>query len=100
MIVYRNPDGLTKADQKLITENIDALNEDVKGVSEPFRLGDQSTDGTAAIVLSSITATGQGGDLLDPVDQIREEVSGDHAGMEVAVTGPAGYSADAIKVYE
>ena len=59
MIVYRNPDGLTRADKALITENIVALNKDIDGVSEPFRLGDQSKDGTAAIVLSSITATGE-----------------------------------------
>jgi RND superfamily putative drug exporter len=100
VIAYRNPDGLTRENKALITENIVTLNKDIDGVSEPFRLGDQSADGTAAIVLSSITATGNGDDLLDPVEDVRDEVSGEHAGMEVAVTGPAGYSADAIKVYE
>ena len=100
VIVYSNPDGLTREDKALITKNIVTLNKDIEGVSEPFRLGDQSKDGTAAIVLSSITATGNGDDLLDPVDDVREVVSGQHEGMEVAVTGPAGYSADAIKVYE
>lgn len=100
VIVYRNPDGLNKADRARINENIESLNKDIDGVSEPFRLGNQSKDGTAAIVLSSISATGEGDDLLDPVDEVREEVSGEFAGMDVAVTGPAGYAADAIKVYE
>jgi len=100
VIVYRRADGLTAADKQQVKTDIADLNENVEGVSEPFRLGDASKDGTAVIVLSSITSTGEGDDLLDPVNAVRDEVSGGDAGLEVAVTGPAGYSADAIKVYE
>ena len=100
VIVYRRADGLTKADKQQVKGDIADLNANVEGVSEPFRLGDASKDGTAVIVLSSITSTGEGDDLLDPVNAVRDEVGGGDAGLEVAVTGPAGYSADAIKVYE
>lgn len=100
VIVYRNPNGLTGGNKRLIKQDLKTLNGEVEGVSQPFRVADRSKDGTAVIVLSSITSTGQADDLLDPVDQIRDRVSGERAGMEVAVTGPAGYGTDSIKVFE
>ena len=100
VIVYRRDGGLTPADQKTVKTDVKDLNQNIDGVSQPFRIGERSKDGTAVIVVSSITSTGDGQDLLNPVNDIRDEISGDHAGLEVAVTGPAGYSADAIKVYE
>ncbi|HTU14942.1 MAG TPA: MMPL family transporter [Solirubrobacterales bacterium] len=100
VIVFRREGGLTPADQRKIKADVAKLNADVEGTSEPFRLGPRSKDGSAVLVLSSITSTGEADDLLDPVDEVRDEVSGSFDGLQVAVTGPAGYSADAIKVYE
>lgn len=100
VIVYRREGGLTAADQTTIKENVATLNNDIEGTSEPFTIGQESKDGSAVLVFSSITSTGEGSDLLDPVNDVRDEVSGSFDGLEVAVTGPAGYSADAIKVYE
>lgn len=76
------------------------LNAEVDGVSQPFAIGQKSKHGTAVIVTSSLTATGGGEDLLDLVDQAREIASGSFDGLEVALTGPAGYAADSIKVFE
>ena len=100
VIVYRREGGLTPADQARIVADVKELNAGVDGVSEPFAVGQKSKDGTAVIVTSSITATGEGEDLLDPVDQAREIASGSFDGLEVALTGPAGYAADSVKVFE
>ena len=100
VIVYRREGGLTSADQKRIKSDVAELNSEVEGTSQPFRVAEASDDGSAVLVLSSIEATGQAENLLDPVKDIRERVSGNDGGLEVAVTGAAGYGADAITVYE
>ncbi|MGH2745108.1 MAG: MMPL family transporter, partial [Thermoleophilaceae bacterium] len=59
-----------------------------------------SQDGKAAIVTAYIKPEGDGEKLLDPVDFWRDEVSDPGGGLEVKITGAAGYSADAIDVFE
>jgi RND superfamily putative drug exporter len=59
-----------------------------------------SEDGKAAIVTAYIRGNGQGDTILDPVDYWRDQVSDPGGGLEVKITGGAGYSADAIKVFE
>jgi RND superfamily putative drug exporter len=59
-----------------------------------------SPDGKAAIVSAYIRGDGQGDTILDPVDFWRDTVSDPGGGLEVKITGGAGYSADAIKVFE
>ncbi|MET0614741.1 MAG: MMPL family transporter [Thermoleophilaceae bacterium] len=59
-----------------------------------------SQDGKAAIVTAYIKGNGQGDTILDPVDHWRDLVSDPGGGLEVKITGGAGYSADAIKVFE
>jgi putative drug exporter of the RND superfamily len=59
-----------------------------------------SPDGKAAIVTAYIRGNGQGDTILDPVDYWRDTVSDPGGGLEVKITGGAGYSADAIKVFE
>src|SRR3954452_4613064 len=59
-----------------------------------------SQDGRAAIVTAYIRGNGQGDTILDPVDHWRDLVSDPGGGLEVKITGGAGYSADAIKVFE
>jgi RND superfamily putative drug exporter len=59
-----------------------------------------SPDGKAAIVTAYIEGNGQGDTILDPVDYWRDTVSDPGGGLEVKITGGAGYSADAIKVFE
>jgi putative drug exporter of the RND superfamily len=59
-----------------------------------------SPDGKAAIVTAYIKGNGQGDTILDPVDYWRDTVSDPGGGLQVKITGGAGYSADAIKVFE
>jgi putative drug exporter of the RND superfamily len=59
-----------------------------------------SEDGRAAIVTAYIKGNGEGDTILDPVDYWRDTVSDPGGGLEVKITGGAGYSADAIKVFE
>jgi putative drug exporter of the RND superfamily len=59
-----------------------------------------SPDGKAAIVTAYIKAEGEGDRILDPVKAWREDVSDPGGGLEVKITGGAGFSADAIEVFE
>jgi putative drug exporter of the RND superfamily len=59
-----------------------------------------SPDGKAAIVTAYIKAEGEGDRILDPVKAWREEISDPGGGLEVKITGGAGFSADAIEVFE
>ena len=59
-----------------------------------------SPDGKAAIVTAYIKGNGQSDTILDPVDYWRDNVSDPGGGLQVKITGGAGYSADAIKVFE
>jgi RND superfamily putative drug exporter len=59
-----------------------------------------SADGKAAIVSAYIKAEGEGERILDPVKAWRDAISDPGGGLEVKVTGGAGFSADAIEVFE
>jgi putative drug exporter of the RND superfamily len=59
-----------------------------------------SSDGRAAIVSAYIKANGEGERIVDPVKFWRDEISDPGGGLEVKITGGAGFSADAIEVFE
>ncbi len=59
-----------------------------------------SKDGKAAIVTSYINAEGEGERIVDPVKFWRDQISDEAGGLEVKITGGAGFSADAIEVFE
>jgi putative drug exporter of the RND superfamily len=59
-----------------------------------------SQDGRAAIVTAYLKGNGEGDTILDPVDFWRDTVSDPGGGLQVKITGGAGYAADAIKVFE
>jgi putative drug exporter of the RND superfamily len=59
-----------------------------------------SQDGKAAIVTAYIAGNGEGERILDPVKAWRDEISDPGGGLEVKITGGAGFSADAIEVFE
>ena len=67
---------------------------------EPFVGPICSKDGKAAIVSAYIKGNGEGERILDPVKFWREEISDPGGGLEVKITGGAGFSADAIEVFE
>ena len=100
VVVYRRESGLTTGDRRRIRADVRELNaQDYRATSEFVRLPG-SEDGRAVIVQAQITSDGEADTILDPVDDIRERVSDPGGGLEVKVTGPAGFSADAIKVFE
>jgi len=59
-----------------------------------------SPDGKAAIVTAYLRGNGESSTLLDPIDAWRKRVSDPGGGLAAKITGGAGYSADAIKVFE
>ena len=59
-----------------------------------------SEDGEAAIVTAYLKGDGEGDSILDPIDYWRDTVSDPGGGLQVKITGGAGYAADAIKVFE
>ena len=59
-----------------------------------------SEDGQAAIVTAYIKGDGESESLLDPVQFWRETASDPGGGLDVKLTGGAGYAADAIEVFE
>jgi putative drug exporter of the RND superfamily len=59
-----------------------------------------SRDGKAAIVTAYLKGDGEGDTILDPIDAWRDVVSDPGGGLEVKITGGAGYAADSIKVFE
>jgi putative drug exporter of the RND superfamily len=59
-----------------------------------------SPDGKAAIVTAYIKGNGEGERIVDPVKYWREVLPEDDGGLEARITGGAGFSADAIEVFE
>jgi RND superfamily putative drug exporter len=100
VIVYRREGGLTSADKQRIAGDRSELNELKLRATTPFAAPLPSRDGTSAIVTAQITGDGEADTILDPVDAVRKRVSDPGGGLEAKVTGPAGYAADQIKVFE
>ena len=114
VIVYQRDGGLTTADQQAIVADVGKLNEanETKGFENaspfgnpagpqggdrPFQLSD---DGSTALIGNALRATGEAENILEPIDEYRRLVTRDQNGLSVAVGGPGGVSADAIKVFE
>lgn len=100
VIVYRREGGLTAADRRRIAADRAELDELRLRATSRFGPPQLSPDRSAAIVVANITGDGEADTILDPVDAVRERVSDPGGGLEVKVTGPAGYAADQIKVFE
>ena len=105
VIVYRRDGGLTAADSAAIAAR-------PRGAQpQPRAARDTSPFGTAAALSRGrhggapgqrrSRATARPTTILDPVDAVPRAASAIHGGgLESKVTGPAGFSADAIKVFE
>ena len=102
--VFSRSGGLTEEDQAAIEETRTAINDDAReGVgetSEPI----PSEDGAAALLITPITVedgTNEAGELLvDATDDIKGQLEDLPSGLEAEVSGPAGFSADAIEVFD
>ena len=105
VIVYRRDGGLSAADRQEIAADTEELNGITRRFANttPFGRPQLSEDGTTALVANQITGTGESDDIIDPVDAYRDAVSAEGRppeGLQVKVAGPAGVSADAIKIFE
>ena len=100
VIVFSREAGLTARD----TAAIEAFRADV-AKDPPKQTGSPSQpilsqDGKAAIVIAPVDVPeGESDILTDAVDDLRGRLADAPAGLQTAVTGPAGFSADAIKVF-
>ncbi len=100
VIVYRREGGLTAADRTRIASDTRRLNALRFAGTSKFSKPQVSRDGTTALIVNQIEGNGEGSRIREPVDKYRELVSNPGGGLSVKVTGPAGFSADAIKVFE
>ncbi len=100
VVIYHRDDGLTAADKAHVAADRAALNQLHLKRTSPFDAAVFSKDGNAAILTADIRGNGKSETIQDPVEKVRDHVTGDHGGLVVKVTGPAGYSADAIKVFD
>lgn len=122
VIIYRRESGLTAADRRTIVEDVGKMTSErfqgviadgeraAGGIAKavpgqppgyaPFVGPILSPDGKAAIVNAYIKGEGEGERILDPVKAWRKEISDPGGGLEVKITGGAGFSADAIEVFE
>ena len=98
--VYRRDGGLTAADRKQLAADRAELNALKLRNTGPFGEPRISPDGTSALLLADIATDGESDTILKPVDEIRDRISDPGGGLQVQVTGSAGFSADAIKVFE
>ena len=103
--VFYREGGLTAADRRAIAgvrAGYDAS--ELEGVGETGR-PIPSEDGAAALLVTPITVedgTNEAGErLVDSVDEFTAVIEEDlPEGLEAKVTGPAGFAADAIEVFE
>ncbi len=101
IVVYDDGDGFDPVTRAAVAERRAALIaagiEGVTTVTPPVF----SDDGQGALLTAPIVAGGDEEVLIDAVEQIREIAADDlPPGLEVKVTGPAGFSADASKAFE
>ncbi len=100
-VVVRNPDGLTAADRSAVERARAELRANPPAGAGAPSPAIPSADGTALLVSVPIVASDDVDVLVKGVDQIRavlERTLPDD--VQAKVTGPAGFSADASRVFE
>jgi putative drug exporter of the RND superfamily len=102
VIVYHRDGGLRPADRAKVLRDQRRLQRNPPKDVLPARPSVFSPNGTTALVVVPIEdPEGQGDKLKDARDAVRDVAeSGAPRGLEVKVTGPAGFSSDAIEVFE
>ena len=98
VVVYARNGGLTAGDRALIVQDRGELAEVATAGRPPPP--EFSRDGTTALNVVPFETTGEGDIVTRDLDGVREVVEGAPPGLQVEVTGPAGFAADAIEVFE
>lgn len=99
VIVYRRANGLTPADRALIARERTRLNAKLPVATAPLPPAVLSHDGRAALLVAAIQPRGASKRLTTAVDALRATADRAPPRLAVRVTGPAGFSADAVKVF-
>jgi putative drug exporter of the RND superfamily len=100
VIVYERRSGLTRADKQRIQDTVSKLNADRKPLVGEAQAPVFSPNGKAAIVVQPVEpGDGQSDLFQEAVQSVRDRAGESGAGLQVKVTGAAGYSLDAIKVF-
>ena len=102
VVVYRRASGLTSADRARIEAAAAALaqlHERYPRQVFPVSPALPSRDGKASLIAVPIHAGGDSDVLQDRVKDVRARAGDESGGLDVKVTGPAGFSSDAIKVF-
>jgi RND superfamily putative drug exporter len=100
VVVYHRDGGLTARDRRLIASDRRALNRKHLRATSPFGRPVLSPKRDAALLVAQIKSDGEAKTIIDPVTAVRDRLKHHGNGLEAKVTGGAGYSADAIKVFE
>ena len=101
VVVYRNADGLTPAQRALVEADRAELNAKLPAGAREVDPPEYSQDGKAALLSLPVEARGDEKILTGAVDRVAEVVHpGRSAALKVEVSGPAGFSADATKVFK
>jgi putative drug exporter of the RND superfamily len=102
VVVYHRDRGLTPVDRAKVQSDQRRLQRNPPKDVLPARPAVFSPNGTTALVVVPIEdPEGQGDKLKDARDAIRDVAeSRVPGGLQVKVTGPAGFSSDAIEVFE
>ncbi len=102
VIIIRRGQGLTVADRAAVGRIEAGINAaKIDGLVAPVRPGFLSKRGDGVLLIAPIAARGENDVLSGAVDKIRAIAGRENrTGLEVAVSGPAGFSADANKVFD
>jgi RND superfamily putative drug exporter len=104
VIVYHRDGGLSDSDIDVIARDRAVFNRERFQTKFPavsnFAKPVFSRDRDAALVIAQIKSDGEADTIIDPVDAVRKRTANHKGGLDTKVTGGAGYSADAIKVFE
>jgi putative drug exporter of the RND superfamily len=101
IVVYRRDGGLTGADVGKVTADRRELDVRRPPATGAFRGPVVSGDRTTALLIAPVTPGGDSARLVDAVDAVRDRAYANvPAGLDVKVTGAAGFSRDAIKVFD
>jgi len=98
VVVYRRDGGLTPRDRAVIAQDRREL-ENVATAGRPPRPV-ISDDGTTALNVVPFETTGEADVVTRDVDGVREVIAGAPPGLQVEITGAAGFGADAIEVFD
>src|SRR4051794_12549189 len=100
VVVFERRGGLTAADKARISATVGKLNQQRKPLVLEAQKPVFSPNGASAIIVQPVQpGDGSGDTFQQAVQSIRDRIGEPDQGLEVKLTGAAGFSLDAIKVF-